>query len=781
MDGDQIVMRFVACAGILLAGAAFAGDPQPIPGWRMEAGKCVPDEPWTEGRPRATGLQHAFPEMPSLDSNPMTREKVELGKLLYFDPILSGDNTMSCATCHHPDFGFADGRKLSMGFGGSGIGPDRVGGNALPRSAPTIWNSAYNHLQYWDGRARDLEEQAGIPIKSAAEMNQNPEELIVELRAIPDYVPLFDEAFEESGQDAITFDNVTRAVAAFERTLLSFNSRFDRYTQGDSGALTDAEKRGLAVFRSVKTRCFECHRFPTFADPTFRVLGVPGSAHDPGRAGVPGQGPDGAFKVPTLRNIELTAPYMHNGAFETLEEVIDFYADAGGRSLPNPPDGIDDKIGTFPISDQEKSDLVAFLKSLTDTSLQPEPPTRVPSGLPVVEVKTRAQKAPAPVLLAKQSVEVPQRESWLDRADEIRERERVRVAQNTASASVSATFTVTPDQSIQAAVDRAQPGDRVEVMPGLYRQTVVVDKSGITLVGVVEDGVRAVLDGQGALSDAVQVSGDDFTIEGFTIRHYLGNGVVANKAKNVKFRNLNIHDTGLYGVYPVECYGVLVEGCVVSKISDAGIYVGQSREIIVRNNEVFNSVAGIEIENCVNALVENNSSHHNTAGILVFVLPDNPSKVGEYTKVINNRFVSNNGANFGKPGTIVEALSPGVGIIVMAADHTEIAHNVIQDNGSLGVAVLSLLSAPLPGERTHELDIEPNSDHTWLHDNIFVNNGNAPSEQFKRDFKDVPGVDLFWDGTGERNQWQESNELKQYPEDLVKNNSGAHANVIEFL
>ncbi len=239
----------------------------------------------------------------------MAPAKVELGKLLFFDPILSGRNDISCAHCHHPDYGFTDGRKLSMGFGGSGVGPARSGGDVLGRGAPSLWNAAYNKWQFWDGRAADLEAQAAGPITNEHEMGEKPENLVAELRAIPEYVGLFQKAFGGAADEAVTFANVTRAVAAFERTLLSFNSPFDRYAAGDVTALSPQEREGMKLFRSLKTRCFECHNFPTFADETFRVIGVPETgAHDRGRASVPGEGPDGAFKTPTLRNIALPRP-----------------------------------------------------------------------------------------------------------------------------------------------------------------------------------------------------------------------------------------------------------------------------------------------------------------------------------------------------------------------------------------------------------------------------------------------------------------------------------------
>jgi cytochrome c peroxidase len=782
------LVAFMSCLVACSLNAVHGQDAAPqIPGWVQRAGAWQPAEPYVAGQPRATGLQAPFPAMRSLETNPMTPDKVALGKLLFFDPIVSGQNTISCAHCHHPDYGMADGRKLSMGFGGKGVGPERQGGDVLGRSAPSLWNAAYGKWQFWDGRADDLEAQAAGPITNEHEMGEKPETLEKELRAIGAYVTMFQNVFGGSTPDeSVTFANVCKAVAAFERTLLTFNSRFDRYAAGDLASLNDQERSGMKLFRSLKTRCFECHNFPTFADDTFRVIGVPDHGpHDRGRANLPGEGPDGAFRTPTLRNIALSAPYMHNGAFDTLEEVIKFYAKGAGRGEPNPPQGIDDKIGKFDITDAEVADLVAFLKALSDTSFQPEPPANVPSGLPVVAVKTKPMPAPpssppAPNVVARGGsqaptpVDVPSRGSSPLTGYSSGNMHRVpglAIAMVPPSAATpsrgkaTATFTVQPGQSIQAAIDRCDFGDRVEVEPGVYHQSVVVDRDGVTLVGVQRQGERPVLDGGGALNDAVQASGSNFTVQGFIIRHYKGNGVLANKAGDVAFRDLVIDDTGLYGVYPVECAGVLVEGCTVSAVSDAGIYVGSSRDVVVRNNEVFNNVAGIEIENCVGALVTNNSAHHNSAGLLVFVLPNNPSKEGSDCRVINNRAWANNHENFGKPGTIVAGLPTGVGILVMAADRTEVTQNWLAENDSYAVVVVGLRSAQLPTK--HKLDVEPNSDQTVIAGNEYRDNGHKPHKQFSL-APGASGGDLFWDGSGAGNAWRESPSLKAYPKTLLR-------------
>src|SRR5690606_5276129 len=199
-------------------------------------------------------------------------------------------------------------------------------------------------------------DQALVPLTHADEMGVgDTAAMAAELAANPEYVALFDAAFG-GGAAVITPENVAHALAAFQRTLISDDSPFDRYAAGDFDALTAQQRRGLTLFRSGATRCFECHGAPTFASDTFRVIGVP--SDDPGRAGVTDDGVFGAFKVPTLRNIALSAPYMHDGSMATLEEVIDFYADGGGRA--NGFEQVDVFVNPFDLNEQERADLIAF-------------------------------------------------------------------------------------------------------------------------------------------------------------------------------------------------------------------------------------------------------------------------------------------------------------------------------------------------------------------------------------------------------------------------------------
>ncbi|HET9532875.1 MAG TPA: parallel beta-helix domain-containing protein, partial [Blastocatellia bacterium] len=690
------------------------------------------------------GLKRRFPNMivPTdnpIPENPATDKRVALGRLLFFDPVLSGSNDISCATCHHPDLGLSDGRGLSMGKGGRGIGPEREMGAAIKRGAPSIWNAAFNHMQFWDGRAPDLEEQAKGPITSEIEMAENPETLVKELKAIPEYVERFDAAFGGQNGSAVSLDNVVKAIASFERTLTANNTPFDRFVNGERNALTPAQYRGFNLFRSGKTRCFECHGLPTFANPDFKIIGVPDlnpNEPDFGRFDVTkGEGNKRAFKVPTLRNVALNPPYMHNGRFKSLEEVIDFYAAGGGPGVGFDTPHIDDKMRAYSITPEEKADLIAFLFALTDESNLPEFPDRVPSGLQVVPRLDN----PARSLIAKQNTGAP--------AEDVGERPPQTIA-------------VKPGESIQSAVNRARPGDTIEVLPGTYHEEVRIDINNITLRGLktADGSSRPVLDGRKTLSDAIIATGDNFHIEGFEVRHYIANGVVVQNAHGPVFRDLIIDDTGLYGTYPVSCTGVTIENVTATRIADAAIYVGQSRDIVVRNCEAHSNVTGIEIENSVNAVVENNYVHNNTGGILVFVLPNNPSKVGRNCKVVNNRVIENNLPNFGNPNSIVGKVPPGGGILVMAADETEVTGNEIRGNNSYGVSVVSLTIVFPKGT---QFDVGPTPENNWIHDNIYSDNGRQPAESITK--SGLTGADLLWDLTGWSNRWQESSATRATP------------------
>jgi cytochrome c peroxidase len=299
-----------------------------------------------------------LPPVPIPADNPPTAETITLGRKLFYDKKLSKDNSLACASCHNPLMDFTDALPLSRGVGGmTGI-----------RNAPTIVNAAYLPFQFWDGRAKSLEEQAASPIADPVEMNQTHEVSVSKLSADPTYKPLFLAAF---GPGGVTLGRVEKALASFERTVLSGNSSFDRYQfGGDKNALTPAQIRGLGIFLDpAKGNCAACHtvndKYALFTDGKFHNIGEgvgdDDQFSDIGRFHQTKLKTDeGAFKTPTLRNVANTGPYMHDGSLKTLKEVVDFYA-GGGNSNPY----LDKEIRVIKLSGQDRSDLVAFLQSLT--------------------------------------------------------------------------------------------------------------------------------------------------------------------------------------------------------------------------------------------------------------------------------------------------------------------------------------------------------------------------------------------------------------------------------
>jgi cytochrome c peroxidase len=286
--------------------------------------------------------------------NPYSQAKAELGRYLYFDRRLSADGTVSCASCHDPQHGFTDGAPFSAG----------IRGQKGARSAPSIVNRAYSRAQFWDGRTATLEEQAIVPMESPIEMGNTRQAVVATLSAIAGYRAMFARAF---GSEEIDIDRVTMAIACFERTLLSGNSAYDRYKSGMKPALTDEQVRGMAVFFD-KASCDRCHQGSNFTSNAYANEGVGTDKSDPdvGRYAVTHEIRDwGAFKIPTLREVEHTAPYMHDGSLQTLEDVVEFYNKGG---IPNAH--LDANIRPLHLSEQEKRDLVAFLKSLSGEGWQ---------------------------------------------------------------------------------------------------------------------------------------------------------------------------------------------------------------------------------------------------------------------------------------------------------------------------------------------------------------------------------------------------------------------------
>jgi cytochrome c peroxidase len=329
-----------------------------------------PSPPISEVNAQQLGPQRLGPLPPVIapPNNPPSSAKIHLGKQLYFDTRLSIDNTVSCATCHDPARGWTDAGPTSKGVRG------QMGG----RRSPPVSNAAYNPLQFWDGRAPSLEEQAKGPIQNPIEMGNTHEVMIRTLDTIPGYVEAFMRVF---GEGPMTVQQVADAIAAFERTVVTTDSRFDRYVRGDHRALTAQERRGLEIFNG-KGHCTACHWGPNFSDGRFHNIGTPEKDPknaDQGRYVVTKNPRDmGAFKTPTVRDAALRAPYLHNGSEASLESLVDFY-DRGGNSVRN----LDPLIVPLGLSRQEKTDLVAFMRALNSlnpevAAVQPIPPAKLP-------------------------------------------------------------------------------------------------------------------------------------------------------------------------------------------------------------------------------------------------------------------------------------------------------------------------------------------------------------------------------------------------------------------
>lgn len=308
-----------------------------------------------------------LPPVPIPADNPPTAETIALGRKLFYDPKLSIDDTVACATCHNPEFGFSDGQSTSSG----------VRGQKGRRNAPSIINAAYNASNFWDGRAPHLEKQAEGPVQNPVEMAHTLEGVERKLAADPNYPMEFEKAF---GPGSITYEKVEKAIAAFERKVISGDTPFDRYFyDGDESGMSEAARRGFEVFRSPqKGNCTACHVIGLFTDNQFHNLGVDldprGEPADLGRYEVTKKESDrGAFKTPSLRNVAQTAPYMHDGSLKTLKEVVDFYVGGGSWNPYRSP--LIKPLGF--LTGQEREDLVAFLEALTG-KLSPE--VKSPTG-----------------------------------------------------------------------------------------------------------------------------------------------------------------------------------------------------------------------------------------------------------------------------------------------------------------------------------------------------------------------------------------------------------------
>lgn len=343
-------------------------------------------------------------EFVSPADNPTTPEKIELGRLLFYDPLLSGNRDVSCATCHHPEFGYAESLDVSIGVNGRGLGQSRSFNkpNDIPftkRNSQSLLNIAFNGIDnnaqyhphtapmFWDLRASGLEEQALEPIKTLEEMrgfgfseHEILPEVIRRLNTIAEYKKLFKDIFPD--EETITAQNLAKALAAFQRSLIANNSRFDQYMRGDKTAMSTREIEGMELF--ISSGCARCHGGPMLSDFKPHVLGV--AENDKLAFADSGFQQSFAFRTPTLRNLRRTRPYMHNGKIQTLESVLTFYEDLQGKELQNKNltrQHLDTLAKMVRVDFKHINTIVEFLNTLNDEDYDRQIPERVPSGLPV--------------------------------------------------------------------------------------------------------------------------------------------------------------------------------------------------------------------------------------------------------------------------------------------------------------------------------------------------------------------------------------------------------------
>ena len=307
-------------------------------------------------------------EVPQPKNNKLTPERIELGKYLYFDKRLSKNDKVSCATCHSPYRGWTDMVPTSKAVGFEG----RVG----PRNSPVVLNSAYQKHQFWDGRARTLEQQALGPIQADVEMNMPLDELVPKLRKIKGYAPLFEKAYPGEG---ITKDTIAKAIASFERTVVSPDAPFDKYVKGDKNAISKKAKEGFELFKG-KAHCADCHDGFNFSDGSFQNIGLhDGELHgkELGRYNVKKRAAwYGVFKTPTLRDVTKSYPYFHDGSVKTLEEAT-VICSSGGRFEHNVKNKSDVMVDRG-LSRSDVDKIVSFMKSLTGPDLDIKIPTKFP-------------------------------------------------------------------------------------------------------------------------------------------------------------------------------------------------------------------------------------------------------------------------------------------------------------------------------------------------------------------------------------------------------------------
>lgn len=347
------------------------------------------------------------------------------------------------------------------------------------------------------------------------------------------------------------------------------------------------------------------------------------------------------------------------------------------------------------------------------------------------------------------------------------------------------TWTVSPGQSIQEAIDKAAPGDTVQVLPGEYVQPIEIKKDGVTLKGLEYEGERTTLKAKDAeeneaLSVAVAVSAKNVVVEGFIIDGFSANSISVSNSQDVTVRGIIIRNAGNVGLSFGNVQRGVVDHVVISDASITGITLVDSSEITIANSEAFHCGVGLGATGTEQLTVDNSSFHHNAAGIVLLGKSAEDGKATAYTKILRSRIMGSDQANAAIASTFTHPFPTGIGLLVWGANETEISQCVISENASMGMAALAFDEK---GARHLDKDAKrsgPPAEHLYAHHNTYQNNGRAPSADFTKVFTGIPAGDLYWDGLGERNQWQENTELKTYPDKLVVKQGGVHTDVIHF-
>ncbi len=356
-----------------------------------------------------------------------------------------------------------------------------------------------------------------------------------------------------------------------------------------------------------------------------------------------------------------------------------------------------------------------------------------------------------------------------------------------AQAQSGKTYKVSSGSSIQKTLDKIQPGDTVHVLAGTYHETLTIDKDNVTLVGLSFEGARPVLNGLReveTLDQGVIVAADGVTVEGFVVQNYNEAGVIADNVKDLTLRDLIVRKTGAYGVAMDDVNNLTIQRVVASEATAAAAYVVESINISIKDSEFLLSPYGLVAAFCFQGSIENSGFYNNAVGFLAYSNADPPRQEGDYLSLKHCRVLNSQGDS--TPGYMGGFELPvrvpgGVGIAVVGADHTEVSDSVIAGSGSCGVATYASPDSDPPEHNEAQESIPGVPDHTYFHQNTYANNGSAPTAAFKKAFPGVEPCDIYWDGTGLRNQWQENKELKTHPKDLVVEQGGVHSDVMHFM